>query len=190
MYQNMSFKKPAELDKPMFAMSNKDGAPQSYISISYPVDLKPGADDYIKARVMNQIFGGHGFSGRLMKNLREDKAWTYGAYSSLNADEHMGYFRMASNVRGSITDSAFVETQMEMDRLINEDVDEDDLTLVKNAMAGSFGRSLEDPSTLARFALNIDKYGLPVDYYETYMERLAAVTVNDVKEMAKKYFKA
>ncbi len=183
------FKKPAELDKPIFAMSNKDGAPQSYISISYPVDLKPGSDNYIKARVMNQILGGHGFSGRLMKNLREDKAWTYGAYSSLNADEHMGYFRMASNVRGSITDSAFVETQMEMDRLINEDVDEDDLTLVKNAMAGSFGRSLEDPATLARFALNIDKYGLPVDYYETYMERLAAVTVNDVKEMAKKYLK-
>ncbi len=183
------FVKPTALDKPIYALSNKDGVPQSYISISYPIDLKPGSDDYIKARVMNQVFGGGGFSSRLMKNLREDKAWTYGAYSRMKSDEYMGYFRMASNVRGAITDSAFIETQKEMNQLINVDVEEEDLVLIKNSMAGSFGRSLEDPSTLARFALNIDKYGLPVDYYETYMERLESVSVNDVKEMAKKYLK-
>ncbi len=183
------FVKPNELKEPVYAMCNKDGTPQTYISVSYPVDLKPGSDDYIKARVMNQIFGGGGFSARLMKNLREDKAWTYGAYSRLNSDDHMGYFRMASNVRGNITDSAFVEVQKEMNRLLKEDVTEEDLELIKNVLAGSFGRSLEDPSTLARFALNIDKYGLPVDYYETYMERLAAVSVQDVKDMANKYIK-
>ncbi len=183
------FVKPAELKEPVFAICNKDGAPQTYISVSYPVDLKPGTDDYIEARVMNQIFGGGGFSSRLMKNLREDKAWTYGAYSRLNPDDHMGYFRMASNVRGNITDSAFVEVQNEMNRILTEDVSEEDLDLIKNVLAGSFGRSLEDPATLARFALNIDKYKLPVDYYETYMERLAAVTVQDVKAMAQKYMK-
>ncbi len=183
------FVKPIELKEPVFAVCNKDGAPQTYISVSYPVDLKPGSDDYIKARVMNQIFGGGGFSARLMKNLREDKAWTYGAYSRLNSDDHMGYFRMASNVRGNITDSAFVEVQKEMNRILTEDVSEEDLDLIKNVLAGSFGRSLEDPATLARFALNIDKYGLPVDYYETYMERLAKVTVQDVKTVAQKYIK-
>ncbi len=186
---NHQFTKPSGFEKPVYAIANKDGANQSYITVSYPVDLKPGAPDAMKASVMNKIFGGGGFSARLMKNLREDKAWTYGAYSSLRTDEHMGYFKMASNVRASITDSAFVEVEMEMNRMLNEKVDEDDLQLVKNAMAGSFGRSLEDPSTLARFTLNIDKYNLPADYYETYMERLEAVTVSDVQEMAKKYFK-
>jgi len=182
-----NFVSPKGFDKPVYAMANKDGANQAYITVAYPLDIKPGTPDALKASVMNQIFGGSGFSARLMKNLREDKAWTYGAYSSLNTDEHMGYFKMASNVRGNIADSAFVEVRKEMEKIITEDVNQEDLQLVKNAMAGSFGRSLEDPATLARFAVNIDKYKLPADYYETYMERLEAVSVADIKDMARKY---
>ena len=184
-----NFEKPKGFDGPIYAIGNKDGANQSYITVSYPIDLKPGTPDALKASVMNRILGGGSFSARLLQNLREDKAWTYGAYSSIKRDEHMGYFKAYSNVRGSITDSAFVEIHKEMQRIINEDVDEDDLQLVKNAMIGSFGRSLEDPATLARFAVNIDKYGLPEDYYETYPERLQAITVKDVKDAANKYIK-
>lgn len=138
---------------------------------------------------MNKILGGGGFSARLLKNLREDKAWTYGAYSRVSSDEHMGSFMAYSNVRGTITDSAFVEVNREMNTIINENVNDDDLQLVKNSMAGSFGRALEDPSTIARFAVNIDKYDLPADYYETYPERLEAITIEDVKAAAEKYIK-
>ena len=183
------FVKPAGFEEPVYAMANKDGSTQSYITVSYPIDLKPGTPDALKAAVMNRVLGGGGFSSRLFQNLREDKAWTYGAYSSLGTDEHMATFKAYSEVRGTITDSAFVEVHKEMERIIDENVKEEDLQLIKNAMAGSFGRALEDPATLARFAVNIDKYGLPADFYETYPERLEAITAADVKEAAKKFIK-
>jgi hypothetical protein len=178
---------PQGFDVPKVVVANKDGSTQSTISLSYNVDLQPGCPDDIKARVMNSILGGGSFSARLFQNLREDKAFTYGAYSSLSSDELVGTFNAGANVRTSVTDSAFTEIIYEMERMRTELVDEEDLQLVKNALTGSFSRSLEDPATVARFALNIQKYNLPEDYYETYLERLNAVTAEDVKAMAQKY---
>ena len=178
---------PQAFDVPKVVVSNKDGSTQSTISLSYNVDLKPGSPDAIKASVMNSILGGGSFSARLFQNLREDKGFTYGAYSSLNTDELVGSFNAEANVRTSVTDSAFTEIVYEMERLRTELVKEEDLQLVLNAMTGSFSRSLEDPATVARFALNIQKYNLPEDYYETYLEKLNAVTAEDVKAMAQKY---
>jgi hypothetical protein len=77
----------------------------------------------------------------------------------------------------------------EINRLINEPVSNEMLQQVKNAMNGSFARSLENPSTIAQFALNIEKYKLPKDYYATYLEKLSKVTAADVQAMAKKYLK-
>ncbi len=67
--------------------------------------MRPGDPDEIPARVMNTILGS-GFSGRLFKNLREDKAYTYGAYSSLSSDELVGSFSANASVRNEVTDSA------------------------------------------------------------------------------------
>ncbi len=181
------YEHPQGFDVPKVVVSNKDGSTQSTISLSYNVDLKPGSPDAIKARVMNSILGGGSFSARLFQNLREDKGFTYGAYSSLSTDELVGSFNAGANVRTSVTDSAFTEIIYEMERIRTELVKEEDLQLVINAMTGSFSRSLEDPSTVARFALNIQKYNLPEDYYETYLEKLSAVTPEDIKAMAQKY---
>lgn len=183
------YNQPKEFDVPQVVVANKDGSTQSTISLSYNVDLKPGHPDAIKARVMNQVLGGGSFSARLFQNLREDKGYTYGAYSSLSTDELIGSFNAGANVRTSVTDSAFSEIIYEMKRMRTELVPDKDLEMVKNALTGSFSRSLEDPSTVARFALNIQKYNLPEDYYETYLERLANVTPADVKAMANKYLK-
>lgn len=171
------------------AFANRDGAVQSVLAVSYPVDLKPGAPDAIKASVMNSILGGGVFSGRLMQNLREDKAYTYGARSSLSSDRLIGSFSARTEVGNNVTDSALVEILYEMDRLVKEPVDQQSLDLVKNFMNGSFARSLESPRTIANFALNIERYKLPKDYYKTYLEKLAAVTVSDVSAMAAKYIK-
>ena len=171
------------------AFANKDGAVQSVIRITYPIDLKPGADDLVKARVMNNILGGGIFSGRLMQNLREDKAYTYGARSNVSSDELIGNFRAFASVRNAVTDSSVTEFLYEMRRLRDELISAADLQLVKNSMTGSFGRSLESPQTIARFARNTYKYNLPSDYYETYLQRLDAVTIPDVSAMAKKYIR-
>ncbi|MBS2098816.1 M16 family metallopeptidase [Carboxylicivirga linearis] len=180
------YEAPATFDGPKVVVANKDAANQSTIDLTYTVNLKPGDDDLIKARVMNGILGG-GSSGRLFQNLREDKAFTYGAYSSLSSDDLIGSFSASAQVRTSVTDSAFTEIIYEMDKMRTELVSEEDLNLVKNMIAGSFSRSLEDASTVARFALNIQKYNLPKDYYQTYLEKLSAVSLEDVQAMAQKY---
>ena len=169
------------------AFANKDGAVQSVIRVTYPVDLKPGADDLVKARVMNSILGGGIFSGRLMQNLREDKAYTYGARSSLSANELVGNFNASASVRNAVTDSSVTQFLYELERMRTEPVSADDLELVKNSMGGSFARSLESPQTIARFARNIYRFNLPRDYYETYLQKLDAVTIADVSAMANKY---
>lgn len=171
------------------AFADRTGAVQSVVNVTYPVVLTPGHPDAIKASVMNFILGGGAFSGRLLQNLREDKGYTYGAYSNLSTDRLVSRFTATAEVRNSVTDSTVVEILGEMERLIREPVDEESLDLVKNYMTGSFARSLESPRTIANFALNIARHNLPEDYYATYLEKLNAVTVQDVQEVAAKYLK-
>lgn len=171
------------------AFANRPGAVQSVFRVAYPVELTPGHPDLVKVNVMNSILGGGVFSGRLMQNLREDKGYTYGARSSIGTDRLIASFSAGAEVGNNVTDSAIYEVLYEMERLVNEPVDQESLDLVKSFMNGSFARSLESPRTIARFALNIERYDLPEDYYATYLERLEAVTVEDVKEMAEQFIK-
>jgi predicted Zn-dependent peptidase len=184
-----SYSKPQPPAENTVAFANRDGAVQSVLAVSYPIELLPGAPDAIKASVMNSVLGGGVFSGRLMQNLREDKAYTYGARSSLSSDKVLGRFTARTEVGNNVTDSALVEILYELDRMVEEPVDQETLDLVKNFMNGSFARSLESPRTIANFALNIERYNLPKDYYKTYLEKLATVTTEDVTAMAKKYIK-
>lgn len=184
-----TYSTPAEVKGTNVAFANKDGAVQSVIRVTYPINLKPGADDQIKSSVMNSILGGGVFSGRLMQNLREDKAYTYGSRSSLSANSLVGNFNAGASVRNAVTDSSVHEILFEMERLRNEPVSAEDLQLVKNSMAGSFARSLESAQTIARFARNIYKFDLPADYYETYLQKLDAVSIADVQAMAQKYIR-
>ncbi len=187
---SMSYGMPKSPDATNVSFVNKDGAVQSVINITYPVDLQPGTQEAIAASLTNSILGGGIFLGRLMQNLREDNAFTYGARSRLSADDLVGNFNAFASVRNEVTDSSVVEFIYEMNRMMTEEVSEDDLQLAKNSATGSFARSLESPQTIARFAKNIVKYNLPADYYETYLEKLESVTVADVKACAEKFIRA
>lgn len=165
---------------------DKPGAVQSVITITYPIDLKTGSKDVIAASVTNSILGGS-FGSRLMQNLREDKAYTYGVGSRIASDPVVGYFMTRAAVRNEVTDSAITQFIYEINRMATEKVSEAVLQKTKNIMTGDFARALERPQTVANFAANIAKYNLPKDYYETYLTRLAAVTVDDVQRVAKKY---
>ncbi len=179
-----------ELNKsPRVVIGNRDGAVQSVIMVSYPLEYKPGNPDAIKASVMNSILGGGSLSSRINANLREKRAYTYGAYSSLNSDKLVGSFNASGEIKGESTDSAMTQLLVEIKRMITEPVDNKLLEQVKSRMSGSFARSLENPSTIAGFALNIEKYKLPKDYYATYLEKLSNVSADDVQKMAEKYLK-
>lgn len=177
---------PKTVNNTAVAFVDKAGAVQSVINITYPIQMTPGHPDEIPARVMNTILGS-GFSGRLFRNLREDKAYTYGAYSNLESDELVGSFSASASVRNEVTDSAIHEFLYELNKLRTEPVTKTELDLAKSYIAGAFARSLESPQTVAGFARRTLMYNLPEDYYETYLQKLQAVTVEDVTRMANKY---
>lgn len=174
--------------KTRVAVVNKAGAVQSVINVTYPVDLKPNSEDVIKAKVMNTILGA-GFTSRLFMNLREKHGYTYGSYSSLNNDELAGEFSAYAKVRNAVTDSSLIEILNELNRLRTEKTSHEELEGIKNYLTGSFAISLEDPATVAKFAINIERYHLPKDYYENYLKNLSAVTADDVYAMAQKYIR-
>lgn len=183
------YPKPSVPEANRVAFGNRIGAMQSVVQITYPLDFTPGNPDAIKASAMNTILGGGAFFGRLMQNIREDKGWTYGSYSSLWPGEEIGGFSAQAEVRNSVTDSTVTEILYEMRRMMDEPVDEGTLQMVKNYMSGNFGRALERPETIANYAYNIKRYNLPEDYYATYLQKLNAVTAEDIQEMARKYLK-
>ncbi len=167
-------------------MVDKPSAVQSVVWLGNVIDLPQGHPDIEPLRVANQILGG-GMSGRLFTNLREDKAFTYGAYSNFGVDELNATFGASAKVRNEVTDSAITEFLYEIDRMKNESVSEEDLVAAKASLSGSFGRSLESPASAANFALNIARYDLPSDYYNNYLSRLEAVTAEDVLRVANTY---
>lgn len=186
--KNPTYAQPKEPAKTYVALVDRAASVQSVINIGYPVDLKPGTPDAIKARVTNQILGG-GFSARLMQNLREKHGYTYGASSSLSTDILVGNFNASASVRNEVTDSAVFEFLSELKRIVNEPVTEQELIAAKAEISGAFGRSLENPSTIAGFALNTARYNLPKDYYNNYVKAIDAVTLADVQATAKKYIR-
>ena len=182
------YKTPKSPSKTQVAFVHKEGLTQSSINITYPIDLKKNNPDVIKATIMNSILGGSG-TARLFMNLREGHGYTYGAYSRINSNQLVGSFNASAKVRNEVTDSSLVQFNVELNRIIKEKVTEEDLQDVKSYMTGTFAYSLQNPQTIARFAINTDKYELPSDYYATYLKQISAVTIDDIQEMAKKYIR-
>lgn len=170
------------------AMVDRSNSVQSIVTVCYPVELPIGGEDAIKATVLNTILGGSA-TGRLFMNLREKHAYTYGSYSNIGADKLVGSFMATASVRNAVTDSALTEILGEMKKIRNEKVTAEDLDKAKNLLAGNFIRSLEQPATIARFAINIAKFNLPKDYYKNYLKNLSAITTDDVLATAKKFIK-
>ncbi|MBW7867720.1 MAG: insulinase family protein [Brumimicrobium sp.] len=166
----------------------KPGAVQSVIDVAFPIDMYPGDDNQIKLSVLNKVFGGTGFGARLMQNLREDKAYTYGAYSTLNINRKGSYLSTDGNFRNDVTDSAIVQFIYEIKRITESLVEDNELSLNKASMAGAFARSLESPRTVANFALNTFRNKLADNYYQNYLKNLSLVSKEDVLDMAKRYF--
>lgn len=159
---------------------------QSVINVTYPVNLNYNSPDRIASSLLSYILGG-GASSRLFLNLREDKGYTYGAYSSLRPDKLVGQFSANASVRTEVTDSAAYQIYQEMKRIDNNTISQEELTEAQAFLTGSFGRSLEEPSTIASFAINSEIQKLPNDYYKNYLKNLDAVSVGQLNSIAPKY---
>jgi predicted Zn-dependent peptidase len=183
-FTKQNFAKPVQPKQTYVAIVDRPASVQSVVAIAGAVDLLPGSSNVIAGSVMNNILGG-GFSGRLFANLREKYAFTYGAYSSLSPSSQIGIFQAEASVRNEKTDSSVQELLREINTIRNEQVGETELSRMKNYLSGGFARSLENPATIANFALNIARNNLPADYYQKYLTNLAAVDAAKVQNAAR-----
>lgn len=165
---------------------NRATSAQSVINVGYPLDLKPNDPNVIAASVVSRVLGG-GASGRLFLNLREDKGYTYGAYGGINPGKLVATLNTSASVGTAVTDSATQEFIHELQRLNQKTITQEELDLAKAGLAGSFGRSLEQPATIASFAINTELQQLPKDYYKNYLKNLDALTLEHTNDIAANY---
>lgn len=183
------FSEPADAQYTQISFVDVPNAVQSEIRVQNLVDLKMKDADYLPALVANRILGGGG-EARLFLNLREDKGYTYGSYSSIgNSKWAPSRFQATASVRNMVTDSSVVEMLKEIERIKTEPVTDKELEIAKAKYIGNFVLALERPSTVAGYKLNILTEELPEDYYNTYLERINAITKEDVQRAAQEYFK-
>ena len=183
-----SFPSPTNPDETEIIFVDMPNAVQSVVSIINTIDFNKNNSDYFAALVANRILGGGG-AGRLFNNLREDKGWTYGSYSDISESyKTKGTVIAQAQVRNEVTDSAAVELLMELDKMKNSFVTDQELNSAKAKYTGNFVLSLENPSTIAGFARNIITQKLPEDYYNSFLENINNVTKEDVQKAANNYF--
>ena len=185
---SLGYSEPLDAQYTQINFVDVPNAVQSVIALENLVNLEMKDPDYLAALLANHILGGGG-QARLYLNLREDKGYTYGSYSRIGNDKYApSRFRAMASVRNMVTDSSVVEVLKEVERITKEPVTEMELKYAKSEYVGGFVMALEQPSTIARYALNIETEGLPKDFYKTYLERINAITVEDVQKAAQKYF--
>jgi zinc protease len=142
--------------------------------------------DYDVMSVMNKIIGG-GPMGRLFLHLREEKGYTYGATSALDARQHRGDWSASTSVRTEVADPALRDLLDEVRQLREIPVSDQELTDAKRSMVASFALSLESPAQLLNLYLTQWRYRLPADYWDRYAERVMAVTKEQIQATARQY---
>ena len=185
----LTYSDPKDVQYSQINFIDAANAVQSEIALVNLSNLKMTDKEYFATILANQILGGGG-EGRLFLNLREKNAWTYGAYSSIGSGKYINKFRSGASVRNAVTDSAVVEVFNELKKMRNELVSPEDLKNAKAKYVGNFVMQIEKPSTIAGYALSKQTQGLPDDFYENYIKNINAVTAEDIKNAANKFFLA
>jgi len=161
---------------------DRPGSAQSNIVIANE-GITRTSPDYFPMLLMHTILGANA-SSRLFMNLREEKGYTYGAYSNLDARRLAGTFRASAEVRTPVTGASLHEFFYELDRIRDEAVSEEELKNAKSYLAGVFPIRIETQDGLVDQLVSIRMYDLPDDYLETYRERVNAVTAEDIQRVA------
>jgi predicted Zn-dependent peptidase len=123
----------------------------------------------------------------LFLNLREDKGYTYGAYSGFSAFKYRGIFRADTQVRTEVTKGSMDELMYEIKRIRDEKVAPEEFDRAKRTIIGGFALQLESPQALLNNIITEKLYNLPADYWDVYTQKIAAITPEDVQRVAKKY---
>jgi len=142
--------------------------------------------DFLKTMVLNSLFGGF-FGSRLMSNIREDKGYTYGIYSYLENHIQQSAWVISTEVGRDVYEAAIVEVYKEMERLRNEPIEQEELSLVRNFMMGSILGDLDGPFQILNRWKNIILNGLDESYFYNQINTIRTVTDKELQELANKY---
>ncbi len=164
---------------------DRPGSVQSNIWLGN-IGIKRSDKDYFPFLVANEILGGSSRS-RLFLNIREQKGYTYGAYSHLNAHKMAGDFVSYAEVRNNVTAPTLEEFLYELDKLRNVQVADKELNDAKNHLAGSFQLAVESQMGLAGKLIDAKLNDLPVEYLTNYANNIMAVTPSQIQDVIRKY---
>src|SRR5437868_794640 len=164
---------------------NRPGSVQTVLQLGN-LGIERTNPDYFAVAVMNEILGG-GPQARLFMNLREDKGYTYGAYSSFGGSKYRGTVVSSSEVRTDVTEGAMKEFMYELNRIRDEKVSATDLENAKRSLVGGFALSLEQPTALLQNLVIQKLYDMPADYWDTFPAKIMAISADDVQRIAQKY---
>ena len=152
----------------------------------WPVPTHPDAH---KLQVLVKVLGGY-FGSRLMKNIREDKGFTYGIYSSVAPREHANLFAIGADVNAASTSAAIKEVHHELRRLQQELIPDDELQTVKNYMAGKFANELSTVFEQCDKYKNVVMLGLPSTHYSDFLDQINLVNSDTLQQLAQTYLSA
>jgi zinc protease len=176
---------PPAIGPPKIYLVDRPGSVQTNLVVGTQA-ISRTSPDYDVVDVLNKIVGG-GPTGRLFTNLREEKGYTYGAYSGFTALRYRGDWRASTEVRTEVTEAALDELMKELARIREERVADAEFLEAKRSMVASFALSLESPGAMLGNHITRYLYQLPLDYWDRYPDRIMAVTQEQVQAAAKKY---
>jgi zinc protease len=172
-------------DRAQIYLVHRPGSVQSNIWVGHSA-VGPDHRDYFALQVLNKILG-QGSDARLFQILREEKGWTYGAYSRFTRPQDVGYFAATAEVRTEVTDSAVAEIMHQLRRLRDEPVPAEEFEAAVSFLAGSFPLRIETPGQVASQVAQARLLGLSVEDVTEFRARILAVTQADVQRVAREH---
>ena len=163
---------------------DKPGAAQSSFRIG-SIGVPRSTKDYFALNVMNTILGGS-FTSRLNQNLRETHGYTYGARSRFDMRQSAGPFIASAEIVAAKTDSGLVEFMKELNA-IRDTVPSVELSKAKRYLQLGLPSDFETTQQIANNLVPVALYGLPLDYYNSYVSNIENITQADVQRVARQY---
>jgi zinc protease len=164
---------------------DRPGSEQSNIVIANAAIART-SPDYFPVLLMHTVLGANA-SSRLFMNLREEKGYTYGAYSNLDARRVAGTFRATAEVRTTVTGASLKEFFFELERIRNQPVSDKELADAKSYLTGVFPIRIETQEGLIEQIVSIRMFNLPDDYLHTYRDNVNRVTAEEIQRVAREY---
>lgn len=178
-----------KVDKSRIYLVDVPRAAQTEFRVGYVTGLKYDATgEFYRAGLANYALGGM-FSSRLNLNLREDKAWTYGARSGFSGDKYTGAFSFSAGIRSDATAPALGEVMKELGKYAESGPTADELEFTRRAIGQRDALSYETPGEKARFIMRMLEYNLPADYVEQQNRILAKIDEKSLDAVSAKWFK-